>query len=111
MEQPANQRGESWPAGRALERWHEMLTSRYVCEACMTRYFMTYRKCKACGKVGRIRRLTTSLFELADNDAELREMIANGQRILFGELPAENAASEVIASQQSSEPVTGDYEI
>lgn len=64
------------------ERWHELLSTRYVCEACLTRYFMKYRKCKACGAVGRIRSLTASLLELADDDGELREMIANGQ--VFG---------------------------
>jgi hypothetical protein len=71
------------PEERArAERWHELLSTRYVCEACLTRYFMKYRKCKACGEVGRIRSLTASLLELADDDGELREMIANGQ--VFG---------------------------
>ena len=69
----------------AEDRWHELLTSRYVCEACLTRYFMKYRKCKACGEIGRIRSLTASLFDLADDDGELREMIANGQRFGAGD--------------------------
>jgi hypothetical protein len=64
------------------ERWHELLSTRYVCEACLTRYFMKYRKCKACGAVGRIRSLSVSLLDLADDDGELRAMIANGQ--VFG---------------------------
>jgi hypothetical protein len=67
---------------RRAERWHELLTTRFVCEACLTRYFMQYRKCKACGEVGRIRSLTVSLLDLADDEGELREMIANGQ--IFG---------------------------
>jgi hypothetical protein len=72
-------------AAAAAERWHELLTSRFVCEACLTRYFMKYRRCKACGEIGRVRSLTASLFDLADDDGELRDMIANGQRFGAGE--------------------------
>src|SRR4051812_34472486 len=70
------------PLTAAEERWHELLSTRYVCEACLTRYFMKYPKCKACGEIGRIRTLTVSLLDLADDDGELRAMIANGQ--VFG---------------------------
>jgi len=63
----------------SLDAYHELLTTRYVCEACLTRYFVSYPKCLACGQVGRIRLLSNSLLALADNDDELRAMIAAGQ--------------------------------
>ena len=63
----------------SLDDYHELLTTRYVCEACLTRYFVSYPKCLACGQIGRIRQLSNSLLALADNDDELRAMIAAGQ--------------------------------
>lgn len=68
----------------SLNQYHELLTTRYVCEACLTRYFVPYHKCIACGEIGRIRVLANSLFELADNDQELRTMIAAGQQFVPG---------------------------
>ena len=72
---------------RDLDRWHELLTHRYVCENCLTRYFMSYRRCKACGAIGRIHLLTVGLFDLADSEMELRNIIAHGQRLHFMDEP------------------------
>ncbi len=63
----------------SIDAYHELLTSRYVCENCLTRYFVQHRQCAACKQFGRIRPLQTHLQKLADNDAELRKMIARGQ--------------------------------
>ena len=64
----------------SLDDYHELLTSRYVCEKCLTRYFVPHAKCLACGQRGTLRVLSNSLFSLADNDKELRHMIAGGQK-------------------------------
>jgi drug/metabolite transporter (DMT)-like permease len=63
----------------SIDAYHELLTSRYVCESCLTRYFAPRRFCAACKQFGRIRPLQTHLQKLADNDADLRKMIARGQ--------------------------------
>ena len=63
----------------SIDAYHELLTSRYVCENCLTRYFVSYHQCAACKQFGRIRPLQQHLRLLADNDAELRKMIARGQ--------------------------------
>jgi hypothetical protein len=86
----------------ATEQWHDLLSTRYVCERCLTRYFRSYRKCKACGEVGRIRTLTTGLFDLADDDGELREMIARGQRVMgFGDVQDLNEAGPPVDSDSN----------
>ena len=74
--------GESRDKGAkivSIDAYHELLTSRYVCENCLTRYFVSYHQCAACKQFGRIRPLQQHLRLLADNDAELRKMIARGQ--------------------------------
>ena len=38
-----------------IDPWHDLLTTRYVCEICLTRYFKSYRCCPACHRFGRIR--------------------------------------------------------
>ncbi len=63
------------------ESYHLLLTNRYVCERCMTHFFSPHDRCPACHEWGQVRRLTNSLFELADSEEELREMIARGQRL------------------------------
>jgi hypothetical protein len=63
------------------DAYHELLNTRYVCEACLTRYFMRYPKCRACGQLNRIVPLTMSLYPLARSDEELRGIIAGGQRM------------------------------
>ena len=87
-----------------LERWHELLSNRYVCEACLTRYFMKYRRCKACGIVGRIRPLTAGLFELADSETELREIIAHGQVLLTEDAARPSATSAADRAAAISPP-------
>jgi len=62
-----------------LDRWHELLSNRYVCEVCLTRYFSPHRRCLACHQFGRIRPLASMLLSIADDEAELREMILQGQ--------------------------------
>ncbi|HVS72073.1 MAG TPA: hypothetical protein VHQ47_12530 [Phycisphaerae bacterium] len=47
----------------------------------MTHFFSPHDRCPACHEWGQVRRLTNSLFELADSEEELREMIARGQRL------------------------------
>jgi hypothetical protein len=66
----------------SVDPYHELLTSRFVCEACLTRYFMKYLLCPACHQRGRMRPLTSSLFDIAADDRELREIIARGQRVV-----------------------------
>jgi predicted ATP-dependent serine protease len=67
------------------EKYHLLLTSRYVCEACLTRYFTAHGQCPACLRWGQIRPLTEGLVEVANTDEELREMIARGQRVVAEE--------------------------
>ena len=79
--------GESRDKGAkivSIDAYHELLTSRYVCENCLTRYFVSYRQCAACKQFGRIRPLQQHLRLLANNDAELRKMIAAGQYFVPG---------------------------
>ena len=64
----------------SLDHYHELLTSRYVCEKCLTRYFIPHDRCLACGRRGTLRILSNTLFSLADSDKELRHMIARGQQ-------------------------------
>ena len=63
------------------DRWHELLNSRFVCEACLTRYFQPYRQCPACHQFDAIRPLVNLLLTTAGSDNELRAMIARGQRV------------------------------
>ncbi|MGN6367323.1 MAG: hypothetical protein ACTHN5_03590 [Phycisphaerae bacterium] len=72
----------------SIDSYHELLTSRYVCESCLTRYFAPRRYCAACKQFGRIRPLQTHLQKLADNDADLRKMIARGQYFVPPPRPA-----------------------
>ena len=65
----------------ATERWHELLSTRYVCEICLTRYFRPHAKCPACHQLGHIRPLVSILLSVARSDAELREMLAHGQTV------------------------------
>jgi len=66
----------------ASERWHELLTTRYICEICLTRFFQPHAKCPACQQIGYVRPLVSILLTVAHNDLELREMMARGQRVL-----------------------------
>ena len=86
-----------------LDKWHELLSARYVCEACMTRYFQAYRICPACHKAGTIRPFLSMLMTVAYSEEELRAMIAQGQRILR---EVEAAAPEAMTdpSPVASEP-------
>ena len=69
------------------ERWHELLTTRYVCEICLTRYFVPHRRCPACNRFGHIRPLVSLLSTIAMDDEDLRRMIAQGQNIFAPEPP------------------------
>ena len=64
------------------DQWHELLTNRYVCEICLTRYFTPRRRCLACNRIGHIRPLVSLLMTIAHDDEELRSMIAQGQNVL-----------------------------
>ena len=61
------------------DRWHTLLTSRYVCERCLTRFYQPYFFCPACHCMGRVRPLLDALHMLARSDVELRQLIAGGQ--------------------------------
>jgi hypothetical protein len=61
--------------------WHDLLTNRYVCEVCLTRYFTPHRRCTACGRFGKIVPLVGMLTTLARDDEELRTIIHQGQII------------------------------
>ena len=63
------------------ERWHELLTTRYVCEICLTRYFVQHHICPACHRIGYIRPLVSMLLSVAHDDEDLRNMIARGQMV------------------------------
>jgi hypothetical protein len=65
----------------ASERWHELLTTRYICEVCLTRYYQSHWKCPACRQIGCVRPLVSMLLTVARNDQELREMMARGQTV------------------------------
>jgi hypothetical protein len=66
------------------ERWHSLLTTRYVCEICLTRFFVPHDCCPACHRFGYIRPLVSMLMTIARDDEELRAMIAQGQSVLGG---------------------------
>ena len=70
--------------------YHLLLSSRFVCENCLTRFFTPHAQCPACLVWDRIRPLTESLIDVADNDEELRNIIARGQQVL----PAEPTTEE-----------------
>ena len=72
------------------DRWHELFTSRYVCEICLTRYFGPRHRCLACNRFGHIRPLVSLLMTIAHDDEELRNMIAQGQNVLGQEPPEES---------------------
>jgi hypothetical protein len=74
-----------------IDPWHELLTSRYVCEICLTRYFSPHYCCPACHQFGRIRPLVSMLLDVADNEEELRTMIAQGQTFEPPPSPPEHA--------------------
>ena len=69
------------------DRWHSLLNTRYVCEFCLTRYFVLYSTCPACHQVGYIRPLVTALADVARSDDELRQKIAAGQTVQIIEDP------------------------
>jgi hypothetical protein len=71
----------------ASDRWHDLLSTRFVCEACLTRYFSPRHKCPACQRIGYIRPLVAMLLTLAHDDQDLRSMIAQGQTVLDPEMP------------------------
>ena len=58
------------------DRWHELLTTRYVCQICLTRFFVHYRRCPACHRVDCIRWLDPELISRAKDDGTLRALIA-----------------------------------
>ncbi len=64
------------------DRWHDLLTTRYVCEICLTRYFVSHDLCPACHRFGHVRPLVSMLMTIARDDEDLRNMIAQGQSVL-----------------------------
>ena len=68
----------------AHDRWHELLSTRYVCEVCLTRYFRPHHTCPACHRIGYIRPLVSMLLTVAHDDEDLRNMIAAGQMVEAG---------------------------
>lgn len=85
------------PPTTPTDRWHHLLTTRFVCEICLTRFFVLYRRCPACHRAGRIRPLKTALLSKAQSDEELRNMIAGGQMAA-----ASNAGAGIMASAPQS---------
>lgn len=65
-----------------FDRWHDLLSNRFVCEVCLTRYFSRYHRCRACGAAGHIVPLGNFLSAYARTDQELRDLIAGGQRLI-----------------------------
>lgn len=63
------------------DRWHTLLNSRYVCELCLTRFFVRYRTCPACHQIGYVRPLISGLSEYARSEEELRQIITRGQTL------------------------------
>jgi hypothetical protein len=77
------------------DRWHELLTTRYVCEICLTRFFVPYRRCPACDRFGHIRPLVSLLSTIAHDDEELRQMIAQGQTAVPGASPPDESSFSI----------------
>ncbi len=67
------------------ERWHDLLTTRYVCEICLTRFFVQHRCCPACHRFGYVRPLVSMLLTAAEDNEDLRKMMAAGQRVDEGD--------------------------
>lgn len=59
--------------------WHDLLNSRYVCQACTTRFFVRYSTCPACRQHGTVHPLQAFLRDCARNDNEYRLLIVMGQ--------------------------------
>jgi hypothetical protein len=64
-----------------IDRWHDLLNSRYVCELCLTRFFVNYHTCPACHQIGYVRPLIAGLSGYARSDEELRQIISHGQTL------------------------------
>jgi hypothetical protein len=74
------------------DRWHNLLNSRYVCELCLTRFFVHYHTCPACHQIGYVRPLVSGLSQYARSEEELREIITHGQTL--PDVPAGEAVDE-----------------
>lgn len=58
------------------DRLHALLNSRYICQRCLTRFFVPYRRCPACHQFATIARLDETLRTLAKSEDELRTMLS-----------------------------------
>jgi hypothetical protein len=65
----------------ASDRWHKLLTTRYICQVCLTRYFQPYKRCPACRQIGHVRPLLSSTLQEARTDREWRELVVRGPRV------------------------------
>jgi hypothetical protein len=74
------------------QRWHELLTTRCVCEICLTRFFVQHHMCPACHRIGHIRPLVSMLLSVAQDDEDLRNLIAHGQAVAPNEAQGGNAS-------------------
>jgi len=57
------------------DHYHRLLSTRYVCKVCLTRYFSPYGWCRACRQRDCIVALDPSLADRAQSDTQLRAMI------------------------------------
>lgn len=63
------------------DAYHTLLSNRFVCEACLTRFFKRYGRCPACDKIGQVHPLRNSLYIIARSHTELCDLISSGQNI------------------------------
>ena len=92
----------SIPTDSPHDRWHELLSTRYVCEICLTRFFIPYRRCPACHRSGHIRPLLRSLMSVARNETELRNLIAQGQSLPTPDHTAFSRANDTESTTQAA---------
>ena len=67
------------PIASETERWHLLLNSRYVCDICLTRFFIRHRRCPACHRFSSIHPLNPKLSRIARSEEQLRSMMAQSQ--------------------------------
>ena len=65
------------PVTHLHDRYHRLLSTRYVCQICLTRYFTPYTWCRACRQRDCIIPLDPSLPDRATSDTQLRALIRN----------------------------------
>ncbi len=80
-------RDRTMPFANKNDRWHLLLNSRYVCESCLTRFFIRHRRCPACHRFSSIKPLNPELSKTARSETQLRTLMSGSTPALSGKTP------------------------